>query len=213
MTQLDPTHPDHEVVTALLAGDEAAFRALVGRHHRAMLAVAQQFVSTRAAAEEVVQDTWLAVVRTLPRFEGRSSLKTWLFTIVANQARTKGVREQRTVPFSSTSAEDSWAVDPDRFRGPDDRWQGHWATPPRRLSELPAEAVDNAHTRAEIERAIGELPAAQQRVIVLRDVEGWSAAEVCDALEITEANQRVLLHRARSKVRAALERAVEESLV
>jgi RNA polymerase sigma-70 factor, ECF subfamily len=206
---LAQAHPDHVVVMSLLAGDEQAFRVLVHKHHRAMLAVAQQFVSSRAVAEEVVQDTWLAVVKNLPRFEGRSSLKTWLFTILSNQARTRGVREQRTVPFSSMVTDDGPTIDPNRFNGAEHRWPGHWASPPQRISDLPAERVDNAEVRAAIEHAIQGLPAMQQRVIWLRDVEGWSAEEVCTTLELSEANQRVLLHRARAKVRGVLELFIE----
>jgi len=211
---IDAGHADRDVVDALLRGDEQQFRALVGRHHRAMVHVAQRYVPSHAVAEEVAQDAWVAVVTSLPRFEGRSSLKTWIFTILVNQARSRGVREHRSVPFSSLGDDgpDEAAVSPDRFNGPDHRWAEHWAQPPRRIDDLPEERLDNDQTRRAVEDAIAALPVNQQRVVWLRDVEGWSAEEVCAALELTEANQRVLLHRARAKVRAALEVALEASL-
>ena len=219
MTGSGSTHPDQVLVDALRAGDEAAFRELVTRHHGALVRVAMRYVSTRAVAEEVAQETWLAVIRNLPRFEGRSSLKTWIFTIHANQARSRGVREQRVVPLSSLAGHgnesfgdelaDESAVDPERFAGRGDRWSGHWTQPPRRVEGLPEEKLDGDELQFAVERAMADLPPNQQRVMWLRDVEGWTSEEVCEALELTEGNQRVLLHRARSKVRAVLERELD----
>jgi RNA polymerase sigma-70 factor (ECF subfamily) len=216
----DEAHPDRAVVDALLAGDEAAFRNLVTSMHGALVRVATKHVSSRAVAEEVAQETWVAVIRNLPRFEGRSSLKTWIFTILTNQARSRGVREQRVVPLSSLAVDGGLAgelasdpaVDPERFAGSGNRWAGHWTQPPRRIEGMPEEKVDGDALRAAVERAMGDLPPNQQRVMWLRDVEGWTSEEVCAALELSEGNQRVLLHRARSKVRAALERELESAV-
>ena len=214
MSELDQGYADRALVERLRSGDEKAFRDLVGRHHGAMIQVARRYVSSRAVAEEVAQDTWLAVIKGLGRFDGRSSLKTWVFSILANQARTRGTRDQRSVPWSSIvdAADGEPAVSEERFLEASHRWGGHWANPPRRLSDLPQDRFESDETRAAIATAIADLPALQQRVIRLRDVEGWTADEVCAALELSEANQRVLLHRARSKVRAALERELEASL-
>jgi RNA polymerase sigma-70 factor, ECF subfamily len=196
---------------ALRAGDEEAFMALVRRHQAAMVRVAQIYVSRRDVAEEVVQEAWVGVLRGLDRFEGRSSFKTWLFRIVTNLAKTHAVREGRTIPFSALRTPESVpeaAVEPERFRTPHDpRWPGHWASKP---AEWPEEKLLAAETLARIEQAIETLPDSQRAVLTLRDVEGWSAEEVCNALELSETNQRVLLHRARSKVRNALERYLDE---
>jgi RNA polymerase sigma-70 factor, ECF subfamily len=158
-----------------------------------------------------VAETWLAVYTGLERFEGRSSLKTWLFRILTNKAKTRGQREARTVPFSTFAAdgdEDDTAVDLDRFLGPDSRHPGGWVAPPR---GVPEERLLAAEARATIESAIAALPPNQRAVITLRDVEGLSAEEACNVLGLSETNQRVLLHRARSKVRAAFERYLEET--
>jgi RNA polymerase sigma-70 factor, ECF subfamily len=191
---------------ALRAGDEAAFIALVRRHHPAMVRVAQIYVGNRSIAEEVTQDAWVGALNGLERFEGRSSLKTWLFRIVTNLAKTRAVREGRTIPFSALRTPENVpepAVDAGRFRSPDDpRWPGHWASKPQ---EWPEERLLAAETQEVVDVAIDALPASQRAVIVLRDVEGWTSEEVCNALELSETNQRVLLHRARSKVRKALE--------
>ena len=200
------TRDDARLVAALRAGDEAAFRMLVAELHASLVRVALIYVPTRALAEEVVQETWLGVLRGLDRFEGRSSLKTWIFRILTNTAKTRAQREGRTVPFSSLQSPGTVpepAVDADRFR-PDDhpRWPGHWDSPPE---ALPEERLVAAETRAHLDAAIAALPASQRAVITLRDVQGWTSEEVCNALGVTETNQRVLLHRARSKVRAALE--------
>jgi RNA polymerase sigma-70 factor (ECF subfamily) len=199
---------DLRTVEALRAGDEAAFRDLVERHHASLIRVALMYVRTRAVAEEVVQDTWIGVLRSLPRFEGRSSLRTWIFRILANQARTRARREARSVPFSSLAGpdDDGPAVDPDRFlSGDHPAFPGHWVSPPRSWNAVPEEQLLARETRERVLAAIEALPASQRAVISLRDVEGWSSEEVRDLLEISEGNQRVLLHRARSKVRQALE--------
>jgi RNA polymerase sigma-70 factor (ECF subfamily) len=189
---------DASLVEGLRAGDEAAFRALMREYGGAMLRVAQMYVSSRAVAEDVVQDAWIGVLRGIDRFEGRSSLKTWLFRIVANTAKTRGVREARSIPFASLGDDSEGGVDPDRFLGSGERFPGHWAVPPEGRV-LAAEAM------GVIERAIDALPPAQRAVITLRDIQGLSSEEVRNALDLTETNQRVLLHRARSKVRSALE--------
>jgi len=197
---------DSQLVAALRAGDEEAFVQVVREWHPSMLRVAQIFVPSRAIAEDVVQETWLRVLGALDRFEGRSSLKTWVFRILVNTAKTRAQREGRVLPFSALNNPGripEAAVDPDRFRPEDDeRYPGHWSSPPR---ELPEERLLAAETRQLIAGAIDSLPATQAAVIRLRDVDGWSSEEVRNALDITEVNQRVLLHRARAKVRQALE--------
>jgi RNA polymerase sigma-70 factor, ECF subfamily len=206
-----PAPEDNLLLERLRAGDEDAFVDLVRQHGAAMLRVAQVFVKSRAVAEEVVQETWLGVLNGIDRFEGRSSLKTWLFRILTNVAQTRGQREGRSVPFSSliTVDDDAAGIDPDRFLPDGDRWAGHWASAPRRLDLVPEASIQAKETRATVQRAIDALPQAQRAVITLRDVVGCNAEETRDALDISEANQRVLLHRARSKVRAALESYLE----
>jgi RNA polymerase sigma-70 factor (ECF subfamily) len=198
---------DARLVEGLRAGDEAAFAEVMREYGASMLRVAQMFVSSRAVAEEVVQEAWLGVLKGIGRFEGRSSLKTWLFRIVANTAKTRAVRESRSVPFSSLGddAEGEPAVDPDRFLGAGERFPGHWAVPPESWAGLPEDRLVAGETMEVIEREIERLPPAQRAVITMRDVQGFSSEEVCNALDLTETNQRVLLHRARSKVRGALE--------
>jgi RNA polymerase sigma-70 factor (ECF subfamily) len=197
---------DAQLVAALRAGDEEAFRTLVRDWHSSMLRVAQIFVPSRAVAEEVVQESWLRVLGAIDRFEGRSSLKTWVFRILVNTAKTRAQREGRSLPFSALNDParvPEAAVDPDRFLPEDhERFPGHWSVPPR---ELPEERLLAAETRERIAAAIDELPPAQRAVISLRDVAGWTSDEVCNALDLTEVNQRVLLHRARARVRQALE--------
>jgi RNA polymerase sigma-70 factor, ECF subfamily len=197
---------DEELVAALRAGDETAFREVVREWHSSLLRVAQIFVPSRAVAEEVVQETWLRVLGALDRFEGRSSLKTWVFRILVNTAKTRAQREGRTIPFSAlqdVSRVPEAAVEPERFLPDDDpHHPGGWASPPR---DLPEDSLLAAETREVIAAAIEQLPASQRAVISLRDVEGWTSDEVRNALDISEVNQRVLLHRARSKVRRALE--------
>lgn len=198
------------LVEALRRGDEQAFVALIERYHRSLVRLAGLYVSDDAVAEEVAQETWLGVLRGIDRFEARSSLKTWIFRILVNRARTRGVREGRTIPFSAVWRPDDEpfepAVEPDRFTPPDHETSpGHWITPVTDWDEIPEERLLALETRACVGDAIGQLSGTQREVITLRDVEGWTSQEVCAALNISEANQRVLLHRARSKVRRALE--------
>lgn len=204
----DAIDADRRLIASLRSGDEAAFMALVDELGPSMLRLAGQFTPSRAVAEEVVQETWVAVLQGLDRFEGRSSLKTWIFRILVNRAKTRGTRERRTVPFAALATEETQgdfeAVPPEHFRPADDRWPHHWATPVARWETLPESATESRETLALIREAIDALPDAQRTVILLRDVEGWDGPQVSNALEISETNQRVLLHRARSKVRAAL---------
>lgn len=201
---------ERRLLARLRAGDEAAFMELVDAWGPAMLRLARQFTPSRAVAEEVVQETWVAVLDGLDRFEGRSSLKTWVMRILVNRAKTRGARERRTVPFAALAADEASgefeAVAADRFLAADHaRWPHHWAAPLPRWETLPEGAVASAETLGVIHDAIETLPPAQRTVILLRDIEGWDGPQVSNALDITETNQRVLLHRARSKVRAALE--------
>lgn len=203
---------DLALIAALQAGDERAFLALVEAYHGLLLRLARPYVANGATAEDVVQETWLGVLRGLDRFEARSSLKTWICRILVNRARTRGEREGRLVPFSSfwgpDDAEDEPSVDPSRFHA-GGQVEGHWNSMVQSWDDLPEESLLSEETRARIQTAVDALPANQRTVITLRDVEGWQSAEVCAALEISEANQRVLLHRARGKVRQALERYFE----
>jgi RNA polymerase sigma-70 factor, ECF subfamily len=202
---------EKRLVTALRNGDESAFTALIDLHQPSMLSLAQRYVRSRSVAQEVVQDTWLSVLKGIDRFEERSSLKTWLFRILVNQAKSRGVRESRNVPLSALDGEgDEPSVEPDRFLDlHHDRWPGHWAAYPSSWANIPDQRMLSRETLACVKDAIDELPERQRIVVSLRDVEGWSAEEVCEALEISDANQRILLHRARSKVRGALERYLE----
>jgi RNA polymerase sigma-70 factor, ECF subfamily len=201
---------ERRLVQALRSGDEAAFVQLVRLHGPAMLRVAGLYVSSGAVAEEVVQETWLALLTGIGRFESRSSLKTWLFRILKNKAHSRAAAEGRSVPFAALSDEELGApelsVAADRFRGPGERFAHHWASSPQRWTELPEASLLSAETIAIVERAAASLPPAQRAVVTLRDIMGLDAGEVCELLEITAANQRVLLHRARTKVRNALER-------
>jgi RNA polymerase sigma-70 factor (ECF subfamily) len=204
---------DLRLIEALRRRDEAAFVALIDRYHTSLLRLARLYVSDRAAAEEVVQDTWLGVLKGIDRFEGRSSLKTWLYRILTNKAKTRGVRDAnaRSVPFSALWDADAEpfepAVEPDRFLPPDHpQWPGHWIESVNAWGDHPEERLLSRETRTQIQAAIEQLPPAQHEVIMLRDIEGWSSEEVCNTLGISGTNQRVLLHRARSKVRHALER-------
>jgi RNA polymerase sigma-70 factor, ECF subfamily len=201
---------ERELLGALRRGDEAGFVRLVEALHGSMLRLAMVHVGDRSVAEEVVQDAWLGVLQQLDRFEGRSSLKTWVLRITSNRAKSRAIRERRTVPFSALPGRDrdadEPAVDPGRFLPADHRWAGHWASPPDSWREVPEDLLLSRETMTVVERAVGTLPAAQQAVLVLRDVEGRTATEACQLLGLTEGNQRVLLHRARSKIRAGLER-------
>lgn len=203
------------LIAALRAGDESAFARLLDRYHNALVRLALVYVDDRAVAEEVAQETWLGVLQGLGRFEGRSSLKTWIFRILMNTARTRGVREARTIAFSALAVAgddmDEPAVDPDRFLPPDhSNWPGHWAAAPSSWSQTPEQLLLSVETRAHIDSAIAALPPNQAEVMTLRDIDGWTSEEVCNVLGITETNQRVLLHRARSKVRQALEQYLSE---
>ena len=192
---------DAQLVSRLREGDEAAFRELVGRMHRGLLRVALAFVESPSAAEEVVQETWLVVVAQIDGFEGRSSLRTWIGTILCNRAKTRGVRDKRSVPFSSLTREDVDPVEPERFGS-----SGTWSAPPARWDDAPESLVLRKEAREAIEQELKALPDAQRTVVTLRDLEGWSSDEVCNVLEISETNQRVLLHRGRQRLRGALER-------
>jgi RNA polymerase sigma-70 factor (ECF subfamily) len=195
---------DEALLQRLRAGDESAFMDLVGRYGPLMLRIALSHVSSRSVAEEVVQDAWLGVLTGLDRFEGRSSLKTWIMRIAANQARSRGERERRTVPVSTLSGDEGEpAVEPSRFRPFDDpRYPGGWARPPQ---DWPEQHLLAGETLQLVRDAIAGLPPRQQEVILLRDVEGWAPEEISDALGLSPGNQRVLLHRARSTVRGRLE--------
>lgn len=209
MQESRPAAPsDTRLVEALKARDEAAFRDLVREHHDALVRVATIYVRSRAVAEEVVQETWLAVLNGIDRFEGRSSLKTWIFRILSNIAKTRAEREGRVIPLSTLAdpaAVPEPAVPPGRFRPAyDPSRPGWWAAPPEEW-ELPEDQLLRSELRGRLQAAIEELPPSQRAVITLRDVLGWPADEVCNALAVSATNQRVLLHRARSKVRRGLE--------
>lgn len=188
---------DQELVGRLLARDESAFALLVNEYHGQLLRLARYFVPSEAIAEEVVQETWLAVLKGLPRFEGRSSLKTWIFKIVSNRAKTRGAREGRQVPFSSLPTKDDDGLRPEDFDS-----RGHWAVAVRRVS--PQDILEDKEMGAFLTTAIEALPANQAAVLTLRDIEGCSAQEICEVLDVSEGNQRVLLHRARGRLRKAV---------
>lgn len=203
---------DKALLARLREGDADAFEALVARHHGRLLRLARLFVSTDASAEEVVQDAWVAVLDGLDAFEERSALLTWISRILVNRAKTRGVREARTLPFSAVDLpeEDGEAPasdpDPARFTG-----RGAWGAPPARWdSETPERLVADQEAMALLEGELRHLPERQQVVVVLRDTLGWTAEEVCNVLALSETNQRVLLHRARSRLRARLEAHFEE---
>ena len=197
---------ERALVASLRAGDEAAFTSVVERYHAPMVNLARGYVGNRATAEEVVQEAWAAALRGIDRFEERSALSTWLFRIVINQAKTRAVRERRSVPVSSLAdGDDGPAVDPDRFHPPGHPAAGGWSVPPHSWAEEPEAKLVSRETRQMLLEAIDALPGLQREVVWMRDVQGLPADEVCMLLEITDANQRVLLHRGRSKVRQALE--------
>jgi RNA polymerase sigma-70 factor (ECF subfamily) len=202
---------ERDLLDAVLAGDESAFVALVDAHSSWMMRTALLHVSSRAVAEEVVQNAWLNVLRALERFEGRSSFRTWLFAIVSNAARKEAAREGRSTAFSALPNAQAGVAEreslADRFfDGSHPRWANSWNTIVDPWDRLPEERLISEEVRRTIESAVQGLPPAQRAVFQLRDREGWSAGDVCDALELTDVNQRVLLHRARLKVREALER-------
>src|SRR5919106_3173826 len=197
------------LLTGLRRREEGAFEELISIYGSPLLRVAMIYTGSRAVAEEVVQETWLGVLHGLDRFEGRSSLKTWIFRILTNTAITRAARERRSVPFSALAAREAEAggssVDPERFFPAEHaRLAGHWALRPTHW-ETPEEGLLIGEAHELVLREIGQLPPAQRTVITLRDIEGWPPEEICEALEVSQGNQRVLLHRARSKVRAALE--------
>jgi len=196
-----------DLAARLRAGDETAFETVVRRHHHGLLRFARTLCRSRSVAEEIVQETWLAVVRSIASFEGRSSLSTWIYGILLNQARRRAARDARRWPLA-TIAQDGEAggEDPSRFRDDGSTFPGHWREYPRDWDVLPEHALLGRETLAVVEDAIESLPEAQRLVITLRDVEGWTGPEVSETLGITQGNQRVLLHRARVAVRQALER-------
>jgi RNA polymerase sigma-70 factor, ECF subfamily len=198
---------ERALVEALRHGDEVAFTTLLDRYQSSLVRLAMMYVPNRQAAEDAVQDTWMGVVQGIDRFEGRSSLRTWLFRILLNRAKAKGVAERRQVPASSLddSEDHGDAVDPARFFDHSSRWAGHWSTPPQSWDGIPEDRLLGQELRALVEEVVAGLPHAQREVITLRDIRGLSAVEVCTVLDLSEANQRVLLHRARTKVRARLE--------
>ena len=201
---------DGQVVASLRAGDEQTFRELYERHYAAMKRVARSHVESDAVAEEIVQETWVGILTGIDRFEGRSALGTWIFSILLNQAKSHSSRERRTLPFSSISpsGEDETAVPADRFQKDDEAWPGHWATPPRPW-QRPDRRVLSLETRERIRHAMVGLPERQRLIVGLRDVDGLSSGEVCSVLGLSRENERVLLHRGRSRLRAALEEYVD----
>jgi RNA polymerase sigma-70 factor, ECF subfamily len=212
----DGTDDDEQLLLALRRRDEQAFAALVDRYHARLVRLARLFVANEAVAEEVVQETWIGVLQGIDRFEGRSSFRTWLFRILTNQAKRRGQREARSLPFAAISAAQDaddveYAVAPERFLPAGKEWAGHWVSYPLNWRETPEERFLSHETRAFVQEAIAVLPLNQRLVITMRDVEDFPAAEVCNALAISETYQRVLLHRARSKVREQLERYLEKT--
>ncbi|CAN5813773.1 sigma-70 family RNA polymerase sigma factor [soil metagenome] len=204
---MQPT--EDELLARLRAGDETAFSMVVERHHTAMLRLARTFVPDEQAAEDVVQETWAAVVQGLASFEGRSSFRTWLYRILVNRAKTRGVKDARTVPFSVLAQRESGvveeAVDPARFSQEPPGWLDHWTEEPRRWALSAEDYILMAEVQERVRISIMGLPPAQRVVIALRDVEGWPASDVAELLDISDGNMRVLLHRARARVRRALE--------
>lgn len=206
----EPPFPSHgadlETAHSVLDGDEAAFLKLVERCHVGMMRVARVYSGNDAVAEEVVQEAWLAILKALPTYAGRSALKTWMLRIVGNVAKKRRVKEARWVPFSAFDDEDGPTMTAQQFLETSQRWAGHWATPAQTWTDdivMSRQTIEIAHA------AIDALPPNQRDVILLHDVDGFESDEVCDALGVSGANQRVLLHRARAKVRAAIEAHVE----
>lgn len=208
------TSSDRELVEALRAGDEAAFAGLVSEYQGGFVRVARTWVRDTASAEEVVQKAWLAILESLSRFEGRSSLRTWLYGVVTNVARSHLRARRREVPLSALVNEETGANDisvpADRFQPADSRWAGHWLAFPSAFPQ-PDTLLERAELREALETAIAALGPIQQQILVLCDVEGLTGEEVCNILGVSGTNQRVLLHRARAKVRAALEQQLARS--
>ena len=209
--QVVASSSDAAVIERLLAGDETAFMMLVGQHQPAMLRLAQMYVSSRAVAEEVVQEAWIGILKGLSAFEGRASLRTWMYKIVTNVAKTRGVREGRSLPFSALAAgTHDDPVDPSWFQGAEDPFPGGWKTFPDDWRGIPEDRLLGRETLDHISRALDGMPSMQAEVVRLRDVLGWSSDEVCNALDLTETNQRVLLHRGRSRIRRDLDAYLSE---
>jgi RNA polymerase sigma-70 factor (ECF subfamily) len=202
---------EEEVLAALRRGDEEAFAALVAKYNAMLMRLAMMYVRDRSVAEDVVQETWIGFLESLNRFEGRASIKTWIFRILINTAKKRLRGDRRSIPFSSLGPEAfeqaEPAVDPERFLGPEhSRWPHHWRSTPADWGGMPESRLVSNETIGMVESAIESLAPAQREVITLRDIEGWTSDEVCNVLGITDTNQRVLLHRARSKVRRELEK-------
>jgi RNA polymerase sigma-70 factor (ECF subfamily) len=205
-----PPADDEALVERARAGDEDAFAVLVRRYSPALLRLARMYVPTQAIAEDVVQETWLGVLRGLEKFEGRSAFKTWLFRILVNRAKTRGVREHRSIPFASLGAggggaegeggDDGPTVDPARFAR-----DGAWTSAPQDWHDDPEASLRSSEALRITREAIDRLPERQRIVITMRDLDGLSSEDVRNVLDVSETNQRVLLHRARAKVREALE--------
>jgi RNA polymerase sigma-70 factor (ECF subfamily) len=212
LTDFVASDDDPHLIELLRNGNEAAFVALIDRYSDTMVRLAMFYVAAWQVAEEVVQETWMSVFEHLGHFEGRSSLKTWMFRILINCAKTWAQREGRSLPFSSRSGMGTDhaepAIEPDHLLPADHHWAGHWVSVKR--EEMPEERLLWQETRMCLERAIEALPPKQRQIIILRDIEGWTSNEICSTLGISEGNQRVLLHRARSKVRSTLERYFQE---
>lgn len=208
-----PSAPPDDValVQQLRDRDESAFMSLVERLQPSLIRLARMYVPSQAIAEEVAQETWLGVLQGIDRFEGRSSLRTWIFRICTNIAKTRGQREGRSTPFATLAGNDLEApsLPESLFQGPNGAHPNHWSTFPADWTSLPQDRLDGAELRRVISAAIEALPPMQAQVIRLRDVLGWTSEEVRNALDISETNQRVLLHRARAKVRAAVETYLE----
>jgi RNA polymerase sigma-70 factor (ECF subfamily) len=208
--QRDSPYDEGRLLEGLRSGDESAFVALLDQHGPSLRRLARTYAS-ESVADDVVQETWIAVFRGLDGYEGRASLRTWMIRILINIARSRAEREGRQVPFSAfavPTGKPEPSVDPDRFLPIEGEWPGHWISYPRRWDEQPEERYLSAEGVDVALAAIDALPTAQQEVVSLRDVEGWSSDEVSETLGISQGNQRVLLHRGRSKVRAALELAI-----
>ena len=210
---VDDRVPEERLLSALRAGDEAVFTELVRTQTPSLIRLARLTLGDLATAEEVVQETWIGFLDSLERFEGRASMKTWLYRILFNKVRTRQSKDARTVPFSSIEDEGAAyepSVDPGRFRGSDDQWPGHWVSAPPSWSDIPEDRFLASETFSVVDEALRGLPPAQREVVTLRDIDGWSSTEVCNVLGLSETNQRVLLHRGRSRVREALERHLSE---
>ncbi len=197
-------NPDGQLVDRLRVGDEQAFAELVDRYSPSMLAVARTHVASREVAEDVVQDTWLALLKGIDGFEGRSSLRTWLFRVLVNIAKTRGVREKRCTTVDMSDAPTHPTVSPDRFESGDSQWPGHWVRFPVPWRESPEHSLLAGEALDLVRHELAQLPQQQRIVVSLRDVDGYDSDEVCALLDLTAANQRVLLHRGRARIRQAL---------